>query len=93
MLWTVPQAVFVSKTSAFATGQHVRRTKTAALAHNRLNRSYGYVQRYTAYRKLHMSVPVKADPPLSSITVIAHRGSNTQPLMTPKNKTGSYSPN
>ncbi len=107
-LETVPQAVFASRTAAVAvaTTQHgprrtSPRTKTAALAHNHLNPFYGYLQRSTAYRRLHTSIPAKADPPLSTavtpadkntpITVIANRGSNAQSLMTPKNKTGPYS--
>lgn len=104
-LETVPQAVFASRTAAVAvaTIQHgPRRTKTAALAHNHPNPFYGYLQRSTAHRRLHTSIPAKADPPLSTavtptdkntpITVIANRGSNAQSLMNPKNKTGPYSP-
>lgn len=103
---TVPRAVVASRTAAVAVAasQHGPRTnprsKTAALAHNRLNLFYGYIQPSTAYRRLHTSIPAKADPPLSTavtpadndtpITVIARRGSNAQSLLTPKNKTGSY---
>lgn len=95
---TVSRAVYAPRAAGIAAGQHVRPTIPAALAHNRLNLFYGYLKRSTAYKRLHTSIPAKADPPLSTavtpadkntpITVIARRGSNAQSLMTPKNKTG-----
>lgn len=70
-------------------------------AHNRLYFSYGYLKYPTAYKRLHTSIPAKTDSPLSTavtpadkntpITVLAHRGSNAQSLLIPKNKTGPCS--
>jgi len=97
----VPQAVFASRAAAVAVAasQHGPRSnprsKTATLARNRPNLFHGYVQPSIACRRLHTSIPAKADPPLSTaitpadtpITVLARRGSNAQSLLTPKNKT------
>lgn len=70
-------------------------------AHNRLYFFYGHLKCPTAYRRLHTSIPAKTNPPLSTavtpadkntpITVLAHRGSNAQSLLIPKNKTGPCS--